>query len=316
MTKNELIDSPGLEEEAPVAADSHALLHEMIRSYTTLARTLNLSHAVKELGSTRQTVRRHIAQLEAAKGVQLFTVRDRQYQLTEAGREALPQALDILMRGRSWLLGHVSHYNGLQRVHATLPEGRSFWMQQRPMSEIWTSPRPLLRESYRAWCMAGGELEHEAMSHIRPYFMVYRDSPNGWICVEIGDDSSYVSWSGWAAARSSIGRNMTGLPGGEEFAHLMIEPFEDAAIHENTRLDHLYTQLKREVGGPYVPLCYRRLLLSGRFPDGTFALISVVDRYQGITIDGLDPASMKSMPDEVIMPAIPKSLKYEHIPVD
>ncbi|MEP3512466.1 MAG: hypothetical protein ABJN38_11970, partial [Lentilitoribacter sp.] len=40
--------------------ESHALLHEMIRSFTTLARTLNLSHAVKELGSTRQTLRRHI----------------------------------------------------------------------------------------------------------------------------------------------------------------------------------------------------------------------------------------------------------------
>jgi len=40
---------------------SHAILFELLRSFTTLARTLNLSHAVKELRSTRQTVRRHIA---------------------------------------------------------------------------------------------------------------------------------------------------------------------------------------------------------------------------------------------------------------
>ena len=40
------------------------LLFEMLRSFTTLARTLNLSHAVEELNSTRQTIRRHISQLE------------------------------------------------------------------------------------------------------------------------------------------------------------------------------------------------------------------------------------------------------------
>ena len=32
---------------------SHAILFELLRSFTTIARTLNLSHAVKELRSTR-----------------------------------------------------------------------------------------------------------------------------------------------------------------------------------------------------------------------------------------------------------------------
>ena len=287
------------------------LLFEMIRSFATLARTLNLSHAVEALGSTRQTVRRHIAQLEEAKGERLFDVVDRQYRLTEAGQRALPEALDILARGRSWLIGHVSHINGLQHAHAMLPEGRSFWLQERPLGEIWTCDRPLLRESFRAWAMAGGELESEMFRHVRPYFMVYRDSPNGWICTEIGDESSYVSWSGWAAARSSIGRNMTVLPGGDDFAHLMEEPFEDTAAHQGARLDHVFTQLQRESGGPYYPICYRRLLLGGCFPDGTFALISVVDRHHGVEIDGLDPALTDEMPLEVVMPERPVTLKFE-----
>ena len=46
----------------------YPLLFEILRSFTMLAATLNLSHAVKELGSTRQTVRRHISQLEDIKG--------------------------------------------------------------------------------------------------------------------------------------------------------------------------------------------------------------------------------------------------------
>lgn len=299
---------------APVVklSENHQpLLFEMMRSFTTLAQTLNLSHAVEALGSTRQTVRRHIAQLEEAKGEQLFDVVDRQYRLTEAGQRALPEALDLLARGRSWLMGNVTHINGLQHVRATLSEGRSFWLHQRPLGDIWTCTRPLLRESFRAWAMAGGELESEIMTHVRPFFMVYRDSPNGWICTEIGDESSYVSWSGWAAARSSIGRNMTVLPGGDEFAHLMIEPFEDTEIHQHSRLDHVFTQLQREVDGPYLPICYRRLLLGGRFPDGTFALISVVDRHHGIEIAGLDPALADAMPSEVVMPANPLRLKFE-----
>lgn len=308
----EIIGSEIPFQKAAPSGETFALLHEMIRSFTTLATTLNLSRAVKELNSTRQTVRRHITQLEEAKGVKLFRVEDRQYHLTEEGNRALPEAMDILMRGQSWLRGHVSHYDGMQRVHALLPEDRSFWLQQRPMGELWTSRRPLLRECLRAWAMAGGELESALMGHVRPYFMVYRESNNGWICVEIGDESSYVSWSGWATARSSIGRNMSGLPGGDEFAHLMIEPFDDATRHQNSRLDHLFLQLPRENNGPFVPIAYQRLLLSGRFPDGTSALISVVDRCHEIAIDGLDLEVVQGMPEELVMPANPTVFKYEH----
>ncbi|MEP0143831.1 helix-turn-helix domain-containing protein [Tateyamaria sp.] len=286
-----------------LATLNQPLLFEMIRSYTTLAETLNLSHAVAELNSTRQTVRRHIAHLEAARGEALFTLENRQYHLTEAGRKALPEALDLLARGQSWLLGQISHRNGLENVFAELPEGRSFWMQQRPMSDIWSLERPLMKAAFRAWALSDGELESDLMRDVRPYFMVYRDSPNGWICIEIGDESSYVTWSGWAAARSSLGRNMHVLPGGDDFAHLMISPFEDAALHQNTRLDHIYTQLRREPDGPYFPIFYQRLLLPGRFPDGTFALISVVDRHHDVEIIGLDEDTKPRMLDDVVMKA-------------
>ena len=51
-----------------------SILFELLRSFSTLARTLNLSKAVRELGSTRQTVRRHIYLLEEARGEKLFSV--------------------------------------------------------------------------------------------------------------------------------------------------------------------------------------------------------------------------------------------------
>jgi hypothetical protein len=290
---------------------NHPLLFEMLRSFTTLAATLNLSHAVKELGSTRQTLRRHITLLEEMKGVKLFDVRERQYNLTEEGNSALPEALKILARGSSWLMGNVNHYNGMQHIHAVLPDNNSFWLQQQPMGELWTSERSLLRECMGAWALSGGDLECETMKHVRPYFMVYRNSPNGWICVEIGDQASYVSWYGWATARSSIGRVLYGLPGGDRFAHLMVEPFEDASIHQNTRLDHIHTQLQREPDAPFIPLNYRRLLLAGKFPDGSFALISVLDRCYDINIAGLDRDEINTMPTELAMPLHPVQPLYE-----
>lgn len=303
--------SDGSEPAAPRSVESVGLLHEMIRSFTTLSRTLNLSHAVKELGSTRQTVRRHIAQLEEVKGVELFSVVDRQYFLTEAGRRALPEAEEILARGRAWLGGQIENVNGLRRFRIDMPGEWTFWLQQQPMCEIWTSERALLRECFRAWALAGGDIEHEAMSHVRPYFMVYRDSPSGWICVEIGDESSFVSWYGWAHARSSIGREIEKLPSGDSLSSLLTEPFDDVATHQSARMEHVFVQLPRETDGPRVPLSYKRLLLGGRFPDGSFALIAAVDRCKEIDIDGLDPEAAYSMPEDLIMPALPNELKYE-----
>ena len=62
-------------------------LFDILRSFTTLANTLNLSETVEILGVTRQTVRRHINSLEEMKGIQLLELRNRRYYLTEAGEQ-------------------------------------------------------------------------------------------------------------------------------------------------------------------------------------------------------------------------------------
>ena len=61
----------------------NTVLFEALRSFSTLASTLNLSRAVDALGTTRQTVRRHISLLEEARGEELFALIDRQYVLTK-----------------------------------------------------------------------------------------------------------------------------------------------------------------------------------------------------------------------------------------
>ena len=280
----------------------HPLLFEMLRSFTTLAATLNLSHAVRELGSTRQTVRRHISQLEEIKGGALFEVKERQYELTKLGRRVLPEAQDLLARAEGWVNGNSSLVDGLQYLSHVGDNGWSMFQQQHPIGRVFTSSGKLIQDALKAWVCSGGELEHPAMEEIRPYLMVFRRTEETWLCVELGDASSYVSWFGWAAARSSIGRDLGHMPGGESFGRLVNLAYIEVETNQGARLDHTFTQVPREPGTPAVPICYERLLLASRFPDGSFAMLSTVRRTYDVEIRGVSDEMLRQMPEDLLMP--------------
>ncbi|MTJ03819.1 MAG: LysR family transcriptional regulator [Sediminimonas qiaohouensis] len=282
-------------------SQTRAILFEMLRSFTTLARTLNLSRAVRELGSTRQTVRRHIAQLEEARGEQLFVLEDRQYRLTKAGREALLDALDILAHGEAWLENQSRRINGLTHIAMEGEGGWGFFLQQHPISKVWTQRAPMLRDGLRAWAMAEGELEHAELEGLRPYLMVFRKLDEEWVCVEVGQRSSYATWYGWKWERSAIGRALPSLPGGSVLARLLARHFEEMAAGHGLRYDHIHTQMARGEEGDFEPVNYRRLLMGCRFPDESFALVSLVERTYDIEIEGLPEERRLSMPAGLAM---------------
>lgn len=279
----------------------YPLLFEILRSFTMLASKLNLSHAVKELGSTRQTVRRHISQLEEIKGGSLFVVNDRQYELTSLGRTVLPEAQDLLARANTWVNGDYSLVNGLQYLRNAAPGGWSLYQQQQPIGRVFNSSGSLLHDTMTAWATSGGELEHPAMQEVRPSLMVFRRINDQWLCVELGEECSYVSWFGWASARSSIGRDLGRMPGGSDFGRLVNLAYVEVETNQGVRLDHTFTQVPRETGGPAIPICYERLLLSSRFPDGSFAMISAVRRTYDVEIIGVTDEMLRQMPEDLVM---------------
>jgi len=280
---------------------SQGILFELLRSYTVLARTLNLSKAVRELGSTRQTVRRHITLLEEHKGEALFRLEDRQYYLTEAGKRSLREAQDLLARGQAWLDNCSGHINGLYHLAFGGDSDHPYYLQQHPLSRLWVDSSPLLQEAFQSWAKSKGELENPDFAAIRPYLMVFRRLEDDWICIEIGNKSSYATWYGWQWERSSIGRGIADLPGGTRFANLLAQPFYDIRAQAGVRLDHIHTHIGDKTGEKMVPISYQRLLMGCRFPDGSFALAALIDRTHNIEIDGLDPEKAKSMPQEFIM---------------
>lgn len=281
------------------------LLFEMMRSFVTMARTLNLSHAVEDLGSTRQTVRRHIDTLETAMGVTLFVVEDRKYQLTEAGSDMLPSAETILAQGRLWLQGQLSETDGMMRLSYEDDSGLYFFIQKQKISEVWGSGSKLMPAAIKAWSESHGNLEDPAMDAVRPYVLVYRETPSGWICVEVGSDSFFSNWWGWAEARSSVGRPLDQFPGGLEVAAIMKLPFLEVQSTDGMRLDQVATITPRGENRTPTPVVFNRLLLGSRMPDGTFAMVVVVDKPKALTISNLDPSYLEDMPNDIAVDFTP-----------
>ncbi len=271
-----------------------ALLFEMIRSFVSLAATLNLSHSVKQLGSTRQTVRRHISTLEEAMNTPLFSVNDRQYTLTDAGRNALPGAEDILARGITWLRGQSRSIGSLQHLRADHGDWH-FYQEQQPLGRIWSDQSVLLRETFRAWAMSAGEIENPLFEHVRPFLIIYRQADPGWICVEFGQKSVYVNWFGQDFARSSIGRSISQMPAGQEFSHLIYQSFAEVQASQTARLDHVFTHMPQKDGKMSSPVCYQRLIMSGFFPDGSPAVMSLISPVDVVRITGLLPEDLTAV---------------------
>jgi len=280
---------------------NHPLLFEMLRSFTTLAETLNLSRAVEQMGTTRQTVRRHISTLEQLKGERLFIVDDRQYHLTEAGRHALQEAQDIQARGLSWLNSEAGHLGGLHHIVKRDEEGWFFYLQQHSLQKVWTGSSELLKVGIRCWAEAGGEITNEAFDLIRPYLMVFRRASVGWVCSAVGGESSYATWYGKRWEYSAVGREVPRLPGGQEHASQLHQPFEEVRASRGMRYDHIHTRMDRGEAGLTEPISFKRLLLGCRYPDDSFALASLVVRSHDLQIDGVSQQEIETMPADLLM---------------
>jgi hypothetical protein len=283
----------------------------MLRAFVCLSGHLNLSRACEELGATRQTVRRHITDLETIKGGKLFEVEDRQYRLTPFGRGSLPGARAILLQldlwsGQSALTRQLT--GGLESSRYTDADGRAFYSQQHPVSKVAVHGLPLVREALVAWGNAETQIEHEAMEIIRPYAVLYRKGPAGWVFVDVGPDSAYARWFGWAWSKSAIGKLMNEDNVGDEFNEFISGAYSRIYNEGGVRLDHLFAYLPKDGGDP-LPVTFQRLLLGCVFPDGTPGLLVLAVITRQVEIDALEPGDIPDLPAELIMDSLPDRSK-------
>ena len=76
----------------------------------------------------------------------------------------------------------------------------------------------------------------------------------------------------------------------------MNQPFARVHINRGMRLDQVLTRIPRTAGAPMEYVGFSRLLLGVNLPDGSPALMVVVDRAEELLIDGVDNALLEQMP--------------------
>ena len=275
----------------------------MMRAFVCLSRHLNLSKACDELGTTRQTVRRHITDLEAIFGKALFEVIDRQYSLTAFGCGLLDEAKSLLMRldiwsGQSPLKMNTS--GGLEKLEYTDADGNVYYSQQHPVSQIALRGLPIMKKAFVAWGKAETQIEHEAMNEIRPYTLLYRKGPAGWVFVHVGKDSAYARWFGETVSKSAIGKLITEDDVSEEYNEFTGGAYSRIYDEGGVRLDHIFAHLPREGGKPQ-PVTFQRLLLGGVFPDGTPGLIILGAITEQAEIDALSAVDRPHLSPHMVM---------------
>lgn len=280
---------------------NQTILFNMLRSFTTLAHTLNVSKAVRILGSTRQTLRRHIDILEEVRGEKLFEVKDRQYGLTEAGCRSIQEAETVLARGEAWLAGRNQNIDGLALVKYDDGQGCSFYSQQHPVPRLWRDGPPLLRHGLQAWVTGQAQLDHPSMAKITPYLNVYRKHKGSWLCVHVGEESSIARWLGPVWAKSAIGCLLEEDPMNSGADRFVIEAYDRISREGSLRLDHIFLRLPRKEGEILQFASYQRLLLSCVFPDGCSAVATLIAITNRIDISGLGLEDLPATPENVLM---------------
>jgi len=277
-----------------------SVIFEMLRSFVELAKTLNVSRTAEQIGQSRQTIKRHIRQLEEIKGKTLFEVRNRQYVLTADGLPELKSAEMLLKRLDTWLNKEYETVAGLPRLHYA-DKTANFWGQRYPATQIETLAPPLLKRGLQLWSDAGCQLEHSKLQKLRPYLIVYRQVDAEWLCIEVGEKSSFSTWLGPEWAQSSIGVSFHLDPVSAPYEGFMIGAYDDVARTGSVWYDHIHTQVRREENGEPQPVNYQRLVMALAFPNGEQAVASLVARTNNIQIEGLNPAQLPKMNTKDLM---------------
>lgn len=276
----------------------------MLRAFVSLGRTLNLTKACEELGTTRQTVRRHINDLENIKGQPLFMVDNRSYVMTPFGEASLSDAVSILRQvetwsGRSRVTRHSSQWLEVGRYMA--PCGRESHSQQHPIFRIATDGLPIMKSTLAAWGQAQTQIEDPAMVAVRPYLVIYRKTPNGWVFVEVGKKSAYARWFGWTWSKSAIGKLLQEDNAGDDYNEFIAGAYARIYGDGGVRLDHVFAYLPREQSEDLVPLSFQRLLMGCVFPDGTPGLGLLGVMTDQIEIDALSGEHVPNVPSDLNM---------------
>jgi len=273
----------------------------MLQSFVTLAKTQNLSVTVDILDVSRQTIRRHVAELEERTGELLFDTSNRQYILTPRGERLMGDAEILLNNSVACVNNALVTPFDLHGTEIFLDEQGWMYAQQHPLNSIWCQAPPIVQRGFEAWTQGQGRLDSEAFERVNPYILVYRKYRGEWLIVEVGDKSAYGTWLGMPTAKSELGR---GLDLGEKYQPLVDywrKPYNAVLQTGGAWYEHISVNVPRYLGGKPDAVNYQRLLLACKFPDNQPAIAVVAARTDNCTIPAMpERLKMKNLPENLM----------------
>lgn len=158
----------------------------------------------------------------------------------------------------------------------------------------------MIQRSLMAWGAAMARIEGPAMVEMRPHLAIYRRSPLGWVCVEIGESSTYAKWFGWTWAKSAVGRLSEDDRAGGDYNKFIADAYERIHGEGGVRFDHTFAHLPRESSEQPVPITFQRLLMGCTFPDGAPALAVMTSVTPNVAIEGLSQEDQVTVSKEIL----------------
>jgi len=279
-----------------------SVIYEMLRSFVAVADTLNVSKAVDQLGFTRQTIRRHLDDLEEITDGPLFEVRNRQYHLSEIGEERISGAKELISSLDDWIENQYASPSELKSiVFRSVENDFVYYLQQHGLAKVWGNATPLISSALAAWSCSDAKLESDAFTSLRDYMLVFRKSRGNWLCTFVGQKSSYVTWLGVNWAQSAVGKIIDDDESSLYDYKFVVSAYETVMSWGCPRYDHIHTAFSRDGRTHLEPVNYQRLLLPLFLPDGEPVLGAIVARTNKLDFLDLDVGEIPSISDEMLM---------------
>lgn len=250
----------------------------MLRSFASLARNRILTESVMELGLTRQTIRRHITQLEDMLGCTLLVSGPGGYELTEEGRTHLRTARRLLLDAGNWILSQHGGEGGLHVLNMKMAKGGYVCIRQKPLSEVRRIGTKVIRSGFEGWLASGGALDHPACKAIMDTVVLFRPEGDDLLCIHVGERSGFAFWYGSTSMTTSIGTAVNSGLIDNQSAPVTSDIYNQVMMQGSARYDHVAARLARPPHGEMIPIRYQRLLLGFHDEIGRpyLAMMSVI----------------------------------------
>lgn len=225
------------------------LLYGYVRSFVKLAYLGDVRAASDQLRITRQSIKRHILELENLLDVQLFERVGATSRLTSMGTLWLPRAQEFSELAAAFLNrrgANQAHYQSTQLPFRMLLNDRS--------------NSRLLHDFANAWLCSNQTLDCEAIRPFREQCIVYERKAGAWVSREIGEKSAFCLWFGSKITKASVGQRLAKMETGDdlqdEIAFLLDSVYTRGGVH----FSEVACNLHSPNHSGRIPVLYQRLL--------------------------------------------------------